>query len=321
MKAFLIAAAGSALLADVASVHAGAVVFSAAGASQVDIQTTIEDFRLATSESGDEAVDNGVGGGPFQSGLRHIDWDVVPSDVAKSERLPGDFFSTSVPVGANLSTLGTGLRVSALPADALALRFGDLEPSYTATFAAYGVHRLFAPVNSTVTDIRFSVPGSPETPAVVNGFGAIFADVDQPLGLQTTLVEYWDISGQLLGYYQVPPKDNGVSFLGVHFDGPEQVARVRITSGNIPLVSGVDDGLGGVVDLVAMGQFFYSEPMAIPEPTTRILFAGGLAALLVSTRRNRGRSGQRDASLLAGAAALPPGQDARELRGNQELQK
>ncbi len=292
MKAFLIAVVGSALLADVSSVQADAVVFSAAGASQVDIQTTIEAFRLTTSESGDEAVDNGIGGGPLQSGLRHIDWDLVPPDVAKSERLPGDFFSATVPVGANLSTLGTGLRVSALPGEALALRFGDLEPSYTATFAAYGAHRLFAPINSTVTDIRFTVPSSPETPAVVNGFGAIFADVDRPLGIQTTLVEYWDVNGQLLGYFSVPPKDNGVSFLGVYFDGPEQVARVRITSGNVPLISGVDDGLGGVVDLVAMGQFFYSEPMAIPEPTTRILFAVGLAALLASPRRNRGRSGQ-----------------------------
>lgn len=292
--------AGGALLACLHSPasRASAVVFSDTGTDLVEIQDTIEAFQVAASETGGTAVDHGVGGGSFGTGLRHIDWDTVPTTQATPNRLPGDSYYNDVPVGAGMFTLGTGLRVSALPGEGLTLRFGDLEPSYATTFAAYGDHRLFAPIDSTVTDIRFFVPDSPTHSAVVNGFGAIFADVDDPLGMHPTLVEYWDINGQLLGHFEVPANDNGLSFLGVYFDGPEQVARVRINSGNIPLVSGVDDGLGGVVDMVAMGQFFYSEPIAVPEPTPWVLLVGGLATLLVATRRTRAQ---------AGASGNPPG--------------
>ncbi len=292
-KQFLVLLSGAVAFAFLTpSSHAGAVVFSDAGTATAEIQDTIDAFRVAASETGSTPVDNGVGGGLYVNGLRHLDWDVVPSGLATPSSLPANYFKNDVPVGVGLSTLGTGLRVSAVTGESVLPAFGDVQPSYQAQFAAYGDHRMFAPINSTVTDIRFFVPGEPGTPAAVSAFGAIFMNVHTPKGeLHPSMVEYWDISGQLLGYYLVPPSEEGVSFLGVRFDGGEQVARVRINSGNIPLIGGADDGAGDVANMVSMGQFFYSEPLSIPEPrSSMLLVVGGLAVWLASARRRGARA-------------------------------
>jgi hypothetical protein len=41
-----------------------------------------------------------------------------------------------------------------------------------------------------------------------------------------------------------------------------------------------DGGLGGLADAIAMGPFFFSEPLAIPEPGTAALLSLGLLGLL-----------------------------------------
>ena len=81
----------------------------------------------------------------------------------------------------------------------------------------------------------------------------------------------------------VPVANNGLSFLGVRFDGGERVTRVRITSGNAAL--GPNDG--GNVDVVAMDDFIYAEVQrAVPEPSTLLLL--GAAALALRLTRRRG---------------------------------
>ena len=87
-------------------------------------------------------------------------------------------------------------------------------------------------------------------------FGAIFSDVDT----NSTTMEFFDPIGNPLGTFGVPslPGTATFAFLGVHFDAGEQIARIRITTGNAPL--GPDDGPG--TDVVAMDDFFYSEPMS-----------------------------------------------------------
>ena len=137
------------------------------------------------------------------------------------------------------------------------------------------------PIGSNVTDITFSLPGSGGAqPAFVSGFGAIFSDVDT----NATTMEFFDPIGNPLGTFGVPslPGIRTFAFLGVQFDAGEQVARIRITTGNAPL--GPDDG--GGIDVVAMDDFFYSEP--VPEPGTFALVALGLAGLRArrSTRRS-----------------------------------
>src|SRR5947208_1729577 len=59
------------------SVHADAVIRSAAGATPADIQSAVDGFRTDLG-----GVDNGSGGGPFASGFRVINWDDVPDASA-----------------------------------------------------------------------------------------------------------------------------------------------------------------------------------------------------------------------------------------------
>jgi hypothetical protein len=69
--------------------------------------------------------------------------------------------------------------------------------------------------------------------------------------------------------------DGSLSFLGAVGNAGEQIARVRITTGNAAL--GPNDDNGGPTDVVVTDDFFYSEPIAVPEPTSLGLV--GFAAL------------------------------------------
>jgi hypothetical protein len=113
----------------------------------------------------------------------------------------------------------------------------------------------------------------------VSGFGAVFADVD--LANATTL-QFFDLFGASLGTFSVPTANNGLSFLGVFFSAGETVGRVRITTGTSAL--GPNDG--GGVDVVAMDDFLYSEPQAVPEPAT-IWLLGGAGVMAVARRLRR----------------------------------
>jgi hypothetical protein len=105
----------------------------------------------------------------------------------------------------------------------------------------------------------------------------VFTDVDLA---NSSSLQFFDSLGASLGSFSVPagPAGNAsLSFLGVIFNAGEQIARVRITSGNTPL--GPTDAPG--VDVVVMDDVLYSEPRAIlaavPEPS--------IFALLEWTRR------------------------------------
>lgn len=274
---------GAALLTTIAPAQAAPVIFSDAGDSAADIADTVEAFQARLSQTGGTVVNNGVGGGPFTTGIRYVDWDLVPAAHATGDTMPGDFFNTEVPVGVVLSTFGEGFLVSAKPGEGLPLRFGDINPQYETIFQGFEGDRLFSPNLSTITDVTFYVPGDPDFPAFVHGFGAVFSDVDNPGGLRPTALEFWDTNGRSLGHFQVEAADNGLSFLGVWFDGPEAIGRVRITNGNVPPFPGTNDGLNGV-DIVALGPLFFSEPLAIPEPGTGTLLALGMLGWLIRRR-------------------------------------
>jgi hypothetical protein len=60
-------------------------------------------------------------------------------------------------------------------------------PSYATIFQAFSAVRLFSPIGSHSTEVRFFVPGSNgSVPATTTGFGAVFSDVDQPDGADDT---------------------------------------------------------------------------------------------------------------------------------------
>jgi hypothetical protein len=201
------------------------------------------------------------GGGPDRhtSGRREINWDAVPDQFAAPNALPGDFFdASSAPRarGARLHTPGDHVAVSADGDNAAgaAVRFGDVNPSYTDTFRTFSAERLFSPIGSNVVDLRFAVPGT-TTPAVVRGFGAVYTDVDQA---KTAEFELFDAKDASLGRFPVPVSKEGLSFLGIAFAEPV-VARVHIVYGNTKL--GPDDS--GRYDVAVMDDFVYGEPQPV----------------------------------------------------------
>jgi hypothetical protein len=203
---------------------------------------------------------NGGTPGGQQSGRREINWDAVPDQFASPHALPGSFFnSTTAPRarGAVLQTPGRHVAVSAdrvNPARA-AVRFGNINRTYSAQFRTFSAERLFSPIGSNIVNLTFRVPGT-STRAVVRGFGAVYTDIDR---VENTAFEYFDARGRSLGRFAAPVSRNGLSFLGVVFPSAV-VARVRIAYGNGRL--GPNES--SRYDVAVMDDFIYGEPRPLP---------------------------------------------------------
>ena len=223
-------------------------VVSASG----DITATVTQYRDLLG------ANNGGVPGSKPDGRREINWDGVPDELSAPNPYQGDFFNQPAEPRARGIVLAAGpggtLGVSAdgdNPARA-AVRFANINPSYSGIFKTFSAERLFSPVGSNVVVATFFVPGT-QTPALVRGFGAVYTDVDQ----EHTAFEYFDVKGKSLGKFKVPKGDNGLSFLGVAFDNPI-VARVRIEYGTVAL--GPEDSAKN--DVAVMDDFIWGEPQA-----------------------------------------------------------
>jgi len=209
-----------------------------------DIATRLSEFRTAL---GDPA--NGGAPGPLPGGRREIKWDGAPA------QMPGDFFNTTVKVGAIFTTDGIGFSNSDND-------FSDVNSAYADDFNAFSPLKTFMPIGSAALTMEFRVPGS-ETRAATRGFGVVFSDVERVGAASIKLV---DADGRSLGQYHAPVRTDlaGFSFVGVVFESPI-VAEVRIVSGQRALGAGVQDlSDGGNLDLAVMDDYLYAEPQAIP---------------------------------------------------------
>jgi hypothetical protein len=240
---------------------ADAIVRSAAGPDANSINSTVTFFR------NDLGADNGDAPAAA-TGRREASWDDVPDELASPAPLPGTFYRDTLPRGLILSTPGAGgLLVSQddnNPADADPdmVRFGDRNPNYTTAFEAFSPQRLFSPVGSNEVDVSFVVPGT-GTAATVDGFGAVFTDVDAS---GATTIETFDQDGTSLGVLPAPVSagNGSVSFVGVKFTTGERIASVKIRLGSATL--GETEGPGN--DVVVADNFIYGEPQAkLPPPT------------------------------------------------------
>lgn len=224
-------------------------VLSASGA----ITATMDQFRNLLGPN------NGGTAGSQASGRREINWDGVPDDMASPNGYVGNFFNQNKGEqarGIEFTTPGTGLKVSAdknNPTNT-PTSFGEINISYSRIFPPFSGERIFSPVGSNIAEATFFVPGS-NTKAVVQGFGAVYIDVDTK---ENQAFEFFDINGKLIGKYGTPVQNEGHVFLGIYFDKP-MIHRVRITYGNTAL--GPDDG--GSVDVSVMDDFIFSEPQPV----------------------------------------------------------
>ncbi len=207
----------------VGTANAGPTDFVAAGATTADLQTSVAAFRTAISLGG---ANNGVAGGPFVVGRREINWDAAALDVfASPNAMPDNFFNNNSKRGSLLTAASGGrLLVSQRTADANA-RFGDKIPAYNTALQTFTPQRLFGIEGGTQITNTFFVPNSPTQAATINGFGAIFCDVDQS---DSTAIEFFtDINNEsvLLRRLLVPASaDGGVSFAGTFFGDGERVS-------------------------------------------------------------------------------------------------
>lgn len=228
------------------------------------------------------AANNGNGPGTI-GGRREINWDGGGATMASPVPTPFTGFQNTR--GATFTTPGTGFLQTPLTDAALT----GLQASYATSFLAFTPQRIFTPLGSNITDVTFSVPGSGgATQATVSGFGAVFSDVDLAA---TTTLELFDLGGISQGVFNVLPGsgvNSSFSFLGVMGDAGERIARVRITTGNSAL--GPVDQNGDTTDVVVMDDFIYSEPVAVPEPTSALLLIVGMVggAFMRRSRRRRG---------------------------------
>jgi hypothetical protein len=200
--------------------------------------------------------------GSFGGLRREINWDGVPDGSSAPNNLPANFFNVNSPRGVVFSTPGTGFQVSANSGVA-PVRFDNINPTYSTTFVAFSAQRLFTALGSAIVDVNFFVAGT-ATPATVTGFGSIFTDVDNA---NTTSIEYFDPNNASLGKFFVPAANADVSFLGVAFNAGEQIARVRIVSGNAAL--GAADA-PPATDVAVMDDFLYSEPQVLTQTISQV---------------------------------------------------
>ena len=272
----------SCVLAALLTSPAGAapIVFSVGGdATPGSIQATVDNFRAALGDP-----NNANNPGPISGGRREINWD--GGGGVNATTAPVTPFTTFLQTrGGLFTTPGTGLSQappSGGPTDGLQGLFSN--PTYGTTFSAFSPLRLFVPVGSNITDGSFFLPGSNGLfPATVSGFGAVFSDVDLA---NSTQIQFFGTSGLLYSSFVAPGTvaNGSLSFLGVLFNAGERITAVRITTGTTAL--GPNDNPSGGVDVVAMDDFLYSEPLAVPEPSTLSLIAFGVFALL-GLRRSR----------------------------------
>lgn len=245
--------------------NAGFTLFSVGGNSTTaSIQPTVDAFRAVLGNP-----NNGNNPGPLASGRREINWDGGGAVVATPVGTPMTTFQNTR--GGTFVTPGTGFLQT--PVNDAALT--SINASYATTFGAFSPVRIFTPLGSNITDATFSIPGTNgATPATVSGFGAIFSDVDMP---GATSMQFFDSGNNLLTSIAVPTgsvPDGSLSFAGAIANAGEQIARVRIVTGNSAL--GPSDSNGNPIDVVVMDDFLYSEP--IPEPTSLAILLPGLLA-------------------------------------------
>lgn len=188
-------------------------------------------------------------------GRREISWDAVPAELI-GKPLPLNFLNNTASDAPASQQRGfvyedTGFQVSSN-------NFTEVNPAASGQFSAFSGANTFTNISSNLWDGRFEIPGQ-AVPATIQGFGAVFSDVDIA---NNTSIEFFS-SGKSLGKFFAPVQQDGSknSFLGVYFK-TGRITGIRIQHGNGLLNKGGKDiSDGGEKDLVVLDDFLYDEPV------------------------------------------------------------
>jgi hypothetical protein len=221
-----------------------AVVFSASG----NITSKMTEFRNLL---GPLNTTTGVTGG-----RREINWDGIP-DSLDGKKLPSNFFNPTE-AGAPMSLQRGAVYAAADVAMVSQSRFSEVDPFASTEFASFSGNKTFAVINASKWPVSFEVAGQNRS-ASIQGFGAVFSDVDKD---NSTSIEFFD-GQKSLGQFFVPPHDNtsSFSFLAVYFPN-SRVSEVRVSHEGILINNEKDITQGGAKDLIILDDFIYSEPLA-----------------------------------------------------------
>ncbi|HEX6123860.1 MAG TPA: hypothetical protein VFZ23_00660 [Pyrinomonadaceae bacterium] len=197
---------------------------------------------------------NGVGKS-YTSGYREITWDDVPDNRAAPYpySFPEDYYNKTSPRGVIFSPQQdagpsfTALSVSGSPA-----LFGD----YHSQFMSYSGQRIFAAMQLTGIDVVFRIPGT-NIPASVNGFGAVFTDIDNS---GCTWIALYDEEGKVIETLIPSSQPSGLSFIGATFTDGRRIARAHIRTGFTGLRWASDYESN---DRVAIDNVIFGEPRPI----------------------------------------------------------
>lgn len=149
--------------------------------------------------------------------------------------------------------------------------FSDVNPAFGGNLISFTQDATFAPLGTTITDVTFHV-ASTSQPAVISGMGVVFISVDDE---QASSIELFDESNASIAKVVVPPRSLGpfpfggpiesapdaipFSFAG-YVDRSARIARVRITSGAIPVDLATLNDSPGTPDVVVLDDIYYGEP-------------------------------------------------------------
>lgn len=183
--------------------------------------------------------------------------------------MPADFFNSTVSRGALFRSRKNEFVVSNPPEDAKNPsddRFSSIiRRSQASRLKRFSPDRLLAPLIKNKMEIRFYIPGTNQ-PAMTSGFGAVFVDVDMR---RKTYMKLLNHDGCLIAKIEVPPRDRGLSFVGIILNGLDgkrgmasAIERVALELGTVSLKAfGAQtrcvDSNG---DLVVLDDFIYGEP-------------------------------------------------------------
>ena len=240
-------------------------IFHASGANAAAIEGTVDDFRDALGNLNANTPSN------FAGGRRQINWDAAPDAVSAPNFFPGDFFNSDTSPrarGIEFSTPGSGFQLSATAASGVGTDFSNINPQYSQIFEPFSSERMFTPIGSVKTEVRFFDPADQETPAATNGFGIVFCDVDL---VEPTFVIVYDIEDETLAFVLVEAFEPGgivnesFSFFGITTDEPI-IGRIEIFTGFDPL--GEEENVnGGAIEVVVMDDIIYGEPVPVVKAT------------------------------------------------------